>query len=92
MRYTTTGKAVANFTLAVDRRFGGPDKETDYFDIVCWQNLAETVANHLGKGRMTGVEGRGQITSYEKDGQKRKKFEVVADNVVFLDRPPQDNG
>ncbi len=89
LRYTTTGKAVCNFTLAVDRRFsGGQERETDFIRIVTWQKLAETCANHLNKGRLTGVDGRLQIRSYEtQEGQRREAAEVVADNVVFLDRP-----
>ena len=90
LRYTTTGKAVCNFTLAVDRRFGGAEeRETDFIRIVTWQKLAEVCANHLSKGRMAGVDGRLQIRNYEtQEGQRRSMAEVVADNVVFLDRAP----
>jgi single-strand DNA-binding protein len=90
LRYTPNGKAVAGFSLAVNRRFANQqgDRETDFIDIVVWGKVAETCANHLGKGRLVGVEGRLQIRSYEtQDGQKRKAAEVVADNVSFLDRP-----
>ena len=90
LRYTTTGKAVCNFSLAVDRRFsGGQEKETDFIRIVTWQKLAETCANHLNKGRLVAVDGRLQIRNYEtQEGQRREAAEVVADNVVFLDRAP----
>lgn len=76
-------------TLAVNRRFSSKsgERETDFIDIVMWSKLAEICANHLGKGRLVAVEGRLQIRSYEtQDGQRRKVAEVVADNVVFLDR------
>ena len=71
LRYTPNGKAVANFALAVNRLFG--DDEADFFDVTCWGKTAETVANHLGKGRMVAITGRLQTRSYEaKDGSKRK--------------------
>jgi len=92
LRYTTSGKAVCNFTLAVDRRFSSQgEKETDFIDIVTWQKQAELCANHLTKGRLVALDGRLQIRSYEtQDGQKRKVAEVVADNVTFLDRPSRE--
>jgi single-strand DNA-binding protein len=96
LRYTPSGAAVANFTVAVDRPFVTKQgtKETDFIDIVSWQKLAETVANNLGKGRLVAVEGRLQVRSYEnQEGQRRKVSEVVAENVRFLDWPKdrQDN-
>lgn len=89
LRYTQSGKAVARFTLAVDRRRGSQgERETDFIDVVVWQKLAELCANHLGKGRTVCVEGRLQIRNYEaQDGSKRKAAEVVAENVQFLDWP-----
>lgn len=89
LRYTPNGKAVAGFTLAVNRRFSNQqgERETDFIDIVVWGKTAETCANYLTKGRLAGVEGRLQIRTYEtQDGQRRKVAEVVADNVSFLDR------
>lgn len=84
LRYTQNGTAVASFTLAVNRRF--QKDETDFIDIVVWKGLAENCANYLGKGSQAAVEGRLQIRTYEnKDGQKRKVAEVIADNVEFLD-------
>ena len=88
-RFTPAGKSVTTFTLAVDRPFANQqgEREADFIQIVSWGKLAETCANHLGKGRMVAVEGRLQIRSYEtKDGQKRKVAEVVANSVQFLDR------
>ncbi len=89
LRYTPSGKAVVGFTLAVNRRFSRQgERDADFIDIVAWDKLAEVVANHLGKGRLVGVDGRLQVRSYEtQDGQKRRAAEVVADNVSFLDRP-----
>lgn len=84
-----TGVSVATFTVAVDRPFQSQgQRETDFIDCVAWRRLAETVAEHMRKGRLVAVEGRLQIRSYEtQDGQRRRVAEVVADEVRFLDRP-----
>lgn len=90
LRYTPSGVPVGHFTLAVDRPFQNRsgERETDFIDIVVWRKLAETVANHMTKGRLAAVQGRLQIRSYEtQDGQKRRVAEVIADQVAFLDRP-----
>ena len=85
LRRTGSGTAVASFTLAVDRDFS-KDKETDFFDVVAWKNTAEFVHKYLGKGRMAIVAGRLQARSWtDKDGNKRKTIEIVADNVYFGD-------
>ena len=84
LKYTPNGNAVSTFTLAVDKPFG--DKEADFIPIVVWQKLAESCANHLNKGRLVAVNGRLQIRNYnDKDGNKRKAAEVVANSVKFLD-------
>lgn len=88
LRSTPSGQAVASFTLAVDRAFTNQqgERETDFVDVVCWRTLAETVANHVGKGALVAVQGRVQVRSYEtKDGQRRTATEVVADTVRFLE-------
>ena len=90
LRYTTTGKAVCNFNLAVNRPFG--DKEADFFNVVSWNKIGENVANHLTKGRLVGVVGRLQSRSYEDDtGQRRFVIEVVANEVQFLDWGKENN-
>ena len=89
LRYTQTGIAVANFTIADDRPFlsQSGERETDFIDVVSWRKQAEVVANHLSKGRLVAVEGRLQIRSYDdQNGIRRKAAEVVADQVRFLDR------
>ena len=86
LRHTGSGTAVASFTLAVDRDFGGQDgqKETDFIDIVAWRNTAEFVSKYFTKGRMAVVSGRLQIRGWtDNDGNKRKNAEIVADNVYF---------
>ena len=88
LRRTGSGVAVASFTLAVDRDFAaqGAEKETDFVDIVAWRNTAEFVSRFFTKGRMAVVEGRLQIRDWtDKEGNKRRSAEVVADNVYFGD-------
>lgn len=89
LRYTQSGKAVSSMTLAVDKF--GEKKEADFIDIVCWNKLGEITAQYLiDKGRLVAVEGRLSTRSYEaSDGSKRKVYEVVADNVRFLDKPKE---
>lgn len=86
LRRTGSGVAVASFTVAVDRDFSGKDteKETDFIDCVAWRNTGEFVAKHFTKGSMAVISGRLQIRIWtDKDGNKRRTAEVVADNVYF---------
>ena len=89
LRHTQTGTAVASFTLAVDRDFksrDGGDRATDFIDIVAWRSTAEFVSKYFTKGRMAVVSGRLQIRNWnDKDGNKRRTAEVVADNCYFGD-------
>ena len=88
LRRTGSGVAVASFTLAVDRDYAaqGAEKETDFVDIVAWRNTAEFVSKYFTKGRMAVVSGRLQIRNWQdKEGNKRRSAEVVADNVYFGD-------
>lgn len=90
MRYTANGSAVTSFSLAVSRSFAaeeGRREETEWFNIVAWNKLAELVGAHLHKGRKVFVEGRLQSRSWDgNDGQKHYRTEVVANQVLFLDR------
>ncbi|SMC91882.1 single-stranded DNA-binding protein [Sporomusa malonica] len=88
VRYTQSGKAVASFTLAVNRFGGGQGQNNaDFVPVVAWEKLAETCGNNLTKGQRVLVEGRLQIRSYEaNDGQKRRIAEVVAQTIEFLER------
>ena len=89
LRRTGSGVAVASFTVAVDRDFGGRDggeKETDFIDCVAWRQTGEFVSKYFTKGRMILVSGRLQIRNWtDKDGNKRRPAEVVADNCYFGD-------
>lgn len=92
LRRTGTGVAVASFTIACDRDFGqNGQKETDFIDVTAWRNTAEFVEKYFAKGRMAVVSGRLQIRSWtDKDGNKRKTAEIVADNVYFGDSKQTD--
>lgn len=87
IRRTNGGAAVTSFTLAVDRDFKtNGEKETDFIELVAWRNTAEFVSKYFSKGRMAIVEGRLQIRDWtDKNGNKRRTAEVVADNVYFGD-------
>ena len=89
LRRTGSGIAVASFSLAVDRDFApkdGGDRECDFIDCVAWRQTGEFVSKYFTKGRMAVVSGRLQIRSWtDKDGNKRRTAEVVADNVYFGD-------
>ena len=96
LRRTGSGIAVASFTVAVDRDFGGRDggeKETDFIDCVAWRQTGEFVSKYFTKGRMIVVSGRLQIRSWtDKDGNKRRTAEVVADNCYFGDSKRESDG
>ena len=87
LRRTGSGVAVASFTVAVDRDFGGRDggeKETDFIDCVAWRQTGEFVSKYFTQGSMIVVSGRLQIRNWtDKDGNKRRSAEVVADNCYF---------
>ena len=96
LRRTGSGTAVASFTLAVDRDFGkneNGERETDFIDCVAWRQTGEFVSKYFTKGRMAVVSGRLQIRGWtDKDGNKRRSAEVVADNVYFGDSKRDDQG
>ena len=87
LRYTQSQLPVVSFSLAVDRDFGGRDggeRQTDFIDIVAWRNTAEFVSKYFTKGSMAVVSGRLQIRDWtDREGNKRRSAEVVADNVYF---------
>ena len=89
LRQTPNGQNVTSFSLALNRSYkdasGDWQEATDYIDIVCWGPLAERVAQYLSKGRRCLVVGRLQSRSWEQEGQKRSKVEVLANDVTFLD-------
>ena len=96
LRRTQSGTAVASFTLAVDRDFKNKEtgeKSTDFIDIVAWRQTGEFVSKYFTKGRMAVVEGRLQLRDWtDRDGNKRRSAEVVADNVYFGDSRRDGDG
>jgi len=97
MRYTPSGQAVTQFTVAVNRSHkdqnGEWQEETEWFRVVAWGPLAERTAENLRKGRKVYVEGRLQTRQWEgQDGQKRYTTELIASTVTALDRRPDDAG
>jgi single-strand DNA-binding protein len=89
LRQTPSGQSVVSFSLALNRAYkdqsGEWQEATDYIDVVAWGPLAERVSQYLHKGRRCLVQGRLQSRSWEQDGQKRSKVEVLANDVTFLD-------
>lgn len=88
LRHTPSDVPVTRFTIAVSRSFvkSGEERQADFIDIVAWRNTAEFVCKYFKKGRLIAVEGSIQTRSYQdKDGNKRKAFEVIASNVHFTD-------
>ena len=86
LRYTQSGTAVTNFTLAVNRRYNlNGEQEADFINCVAWNKSAEFVANYFHKGKQMALEGRLQVRSYEgNDGQRRWVTEVVAEQIEFV--------
>jgi single-strand DNA-binding protein len=88
LRTTPNGQTVCSFSLALNRSYKSADgnwtEATDFIDIVAWGPLGERVAQYLTKGRPALINGRIQSRSWEQDGQKRSKVEVVAQDVTFL--------
>ena len=96
LRRTQTGTPVASFSLAVDRDFkdrATGERATDFIDVVAWRQTGEFVSRYFTKGRMAVVEGRLQIRDWtDKEGNKRRSAEVVADNVYFGDSKRDGEG
>ncbi len=87
IKYTSSGVAVANFSLAVDRPFRNAqgERDTDFINIVAWRKTAELCGQYLSKGRQVALEGMLQMRKYQtQQGENRTVYEVVADNVQFL--------
>ena len=96
LRYTQSQMPVATFSLAVERDFAnrdGGDRQTDFIDIVAWRSTAEFVSKYFTKGSMAAVSGRLQIRDWtDRDGNKRRSAEVVADNVYFGESKRREGG
>jgi single-strand DNA-binding protein len=96
LRRTGSGVAVTSFTIAVDRDYNpkdGGEKEVDFIDCTSWRNTAEFISKYFTKGSMAIVSGRLQIRNWtDKEGNKRRNAEVVAESVYFGDSKKSDQG
>jgi single-strand DNA-binding protein len=98
MRYTPSGSAVTNFSVAVSRRFSGQDgeprEETEWFSVDCWNKLAETANQYLTKGRQVYIEGRIRLHSWDdrNTGEKRYQMRVTATDLVLLGQRGDQTG
>jgi single-strand DNA-binding protein len=96
LRTTPSGQSVASFAVATNRSWvdgSGERKESaEYHEIVAWGKLGELANQYLSKGRKVMVVGRLQTQSWEKDGVKRQRTEIIANDVNFLDRPGEGSG
>lgn len=95
LRRTQSGTAVVSFSIACDRDYAaqGAERETDFIDIVAWRGTAEFVEKYFSKGRMIVVAGRLQIRNWQdKDGNKRRSAEILADSVYFGDSKRDGDG
>lgn len=89
LRYTSSNRAVCQFSIAIDRPFTNQStgqRETDFINIVSWDKTAENIGKYMTKGRLIAVEGRIQTRNYENnEGKKVYVTEVIASNVQFLE-------
>lgn len=96
LRTTPNGQSVCSFGMAINRSWQGSDgnqqEAVDYFDVTAWGKLGELVNQYLKKGRRCLIQGRLSYRSWEQDGQKRSKVEVIANDVTFLDGGNQGGG
>ena len=93
LRHTQSGIPVCSFTVACDRDYkdANGDKATDFIDIVAWRNTAEFVSKYLSKGRTALVAGRFQLREWtDREGNKRRSAEILANSVYFGDSRPQN--
>jgi single-strand DNA-binding protein len=93
-RHTPTGKNVCHFSLAVDRRWkssqGEMSEATDWFNIEAWGRLGEICQDYLSKGRLVFIEGRLKTERYEQEGEPRYFTKLVAQQMLMLDRKPEE--
>ncbi len=97
LRQTPSGQSVCSFSLALNRSYKDPRtgdlvESTDFVDCVAWAQLGETIAKYVGKGRNLCIQGRLQSRSWEQDGQKRSKLEVLVTEMTFVDGRGGDDG
>ena len=94
LKSIASGQSVCKFSIAINRRRKNGDQwvdEPNFFDIVAWGRQGEALHQYLLKGKMVGVEGELHQNSWEQDGQKRSKVEIVANNLQLLGGNPGNN-
>lgn len=92
LKYTQSNIPVCSFTLAVDRRGKGEDRETDFITMVAWRNTAEFISKYFAKGSAIGIEGSIQTRKYkDKDGNNRTAFEVIVNQAHFMESRKSEN-
>lgn len=91
LRYTQSGKAVASFSIAIDRPYtNNGQKQADFFNVIAWGKLGENAAKYLSKGRQVAIQGRIENRNYEtQSGEKRYITEIIAENVEFIGNKSQ---
>ena len=87
LKYTSGGKAYANFTLAVQKT----KDDAEFIDCVAWEKTAETIAEYFRKGRKILLQGRLNVSSYEQNGEKRKSTKVVVNSFEFVESSGSSN-
>lgn len=95
LRHTPNNAAVTSFTIAVDRSYSkaGTERQTDFFDVAAWNKTAEFISRYFRKGQLIAIQGRVETNSYEdKNGNKRKTYKIVAENVHFAEPKRNDYG
>ena len=87
LKTTPNGTNVTTFSIAVERRYrSGEERQTDFINIVAWQKTAEFITKYFKKGNLIGIEGAIQTRRYQdKNGNNRTAFEVIANNVQFVE-------
>lgn len=93
VRKTPSDVSVCRFTVAVDRNYTkqGEERKADFIDCLAWRNTAEFIGKYFSKGSSIAVQGSIQTGSYEKDGIKRRTFEILVDNVSFCGSKTEGN-
>ena len=93
LKTTSNGISVCTFSIAVDRAYKkGEEKQTDFLNVVCWRSTAEFVSKWFTKGSLIGIEGSIQTRKFtDKNGNNRTAFEIVANNVHFVESKKTSN-
>ena len=95
LKYTTTGTAICNFSVALNKRYGSGDQKKEsvhFFNIVLWGKAGEALSQYLTKGKQVGITGELDQQRWEKDGQQHSQVKITAKTVQFLSNPKNESG